>query len=1121
MNCPHCQHENDATARFCEECGGALGARTCANCDLELKPAAKFCPSCGTPAGPASDATPVREPRAYTPKHLADKILQSKSALEGERKQVTVLFADVQGSMDLAEELDPEEWHQILDRFFQILTKGVHRFEGTVNQYTGDGIMALFGAPIAHEDHAQRACYAALHLRDEIARYATSLRREHGVRFAARMGLHSGEVIVGKIGDDLRMDYTAQGHTVGLAQRMEALAEDGKPYLTEATAKLVDGFFELDDQGELNIKGASTPVRVFALLRPGAARSRVDLASRKGLSHFVGRDEELASLVSTFKEADAGRGQVVGLVAGPGVGKSRLLKEFANHVRAAGAVVAESHCASHGRNVPLLSYLQARRELFGLEDRDDPVTVRRKITARFDEMYPELREYIPLWCDLFGAPDTDHPAPPMSPEERHRLLIEWEKRSHGAIAQTRDSCVVVLVEDLHWLDAASEAIIESIVAITPSYRHMFLCTYRPEYSPPWVSKSFYRQVPLPTLTEAAAGSLIGTLLGSELADSELARLLQDRCGGTPFFVEEMIQSLAESRYLEGERGAYRLTRAVRDIPLPSTVQSVLAARIDRLDEREKHVLQTASVIGRVFSRDILTAVTHDAAIDDALSTLVDAELVHEECVYPEVEYAFKHALIQDVAYASQLKGRRTDLHVRVAAALEHHYAQQLDEKAALLAQHWEAAGEALAAARWHRRAAEWVGRTDLSAATRHWESVRRLRRQAPDDREAAALGVAACRHLLQNMSFRVAVNLDDARALLDEGQALASKIEDRRAFLYLSMIYSRVLGGDGDVAANLELAVENQRAALEIDDVVVQANAATFLVDALNVSGALPELLRVAESEITRIPRHTPREGWLWGSNHHTFIRSVRAFGLIWVGRLPEALDELREVLRLTEEDRTPEIAGYAFFYTAEASYQAGDTNRTLANARWIQTVSDARPKHLGLRAHTPFAFGFAHLAAGRTPEAVVAFRTALDHHRRVDKAYAGKAASYLAEALLQTGDPAPAQAAAEEAIALCRRSLRAVYEAAAHGVLARALLRSDGASARTDAEAALANAAALIERTGAHTLAPALCEWRAELAATLGDEATQRQLLHEAQDGYTAIGAPGHAARLATALAS
>ncbi len=1121
MKCLHCQHQNDTTARFCEACGATLDAPTCTRCGTELKAAAKFCPSCGTPAGHPAQAPPERDPRAYTPKHLADKILQSKSALEGERKQVTVLFADVKGSMDLAEGLDPEEWHQILDRFFQILTKGVHRFEGTVNQYTGDGIMALFGAPIAHEDHAQRACYAALHLRDEIARYATSLKREHGVRFAARIGLHSGEVVVGRIGDDLRMDYTAQGHTVGLAQRMEALAEDGKPYLTEATAKLVDGFFELDDQGELNIKGASTPVRVFALLRTGTARSRVDLVGRTGLSRFVGRDEELASLISTFNEADSGRGQVVGLVAGPGVGKSRLLREFANHARTAGATVAESHCASHGRNVPLLSYLQGRRELFDLEDRDDPVAVRRKIKARFDDMYPELREYVPLWCDLFGTPDPDHPVPPMSPEERHRLLIDWEKRSHGAIAETRNSCVVVLVEDLHWIDAASEAIIESIVAITPSYRHMFLCTYRPEYSPPWVSKSYYRQLPLPTLTGAAAGTLIGTLLGSELADSELAQLLQDRCGGTPFFVEEMIQSLAESGYLEGERGAYRLTRPVQDIPLPSTVQSVLAARIDRLDEREKHVLQTASVIGRVFSRDILTAVVQDAGVDDALSTLADSELVYEESVYPEVEYAFKHALIQDVAYASQLKGRRTDLHVRVATALEHHYAQQLDEKAALLAQHWEEAGEALVAARWHRRAAEWVGRTDLSAATRHWESVRMLRRQAPDDHEAAALGVAACRHLLQNMSFRVAVNLEDARALLEEGQALANEIENRRDFLYLSMIYSRVLGGDGDVAGNLELAVENQRAALEIDDVLVQANAATFLVDALNVSGALPELLRVAESERARIPRRTPRDEWLWGFSHYTIIRIIHAFGLTWVGRLPEAFDELREVLRLAEEDRTPEIAGYAFVYTAEANYQAGDANRALENARQVQTVSDARPEHLGLRAHTSFAFGFAHLAAGRAAEAAASFRTALDYHRRVDKAYAGKAASYLAEALLQAGDRAAAQAAAEEAIALCRRSRRAVYEAAAHGVMARALLRSDGTSARRAAESALTDAAALIERTGARTLAPALCEWRAELAATLGDEAAQRRLQREAQHGYEAIGAPGHAARLATELKS
>src|SRR5437899_2153991 len=287
MKCSGCGHENRDAAKFCEECAAPLG-RKCAGCGAELRPVAKFCDECATPV---TGAPPPRsaDPRSYTPNHLAEKILTSRSALEGERKQMTVLFADVKGSMDLAEQVDPEEWHKILDRFFTILSDGIHRFEGTVNQYTGDGIMALFGAPIAHEDHAQRACYAALHLSDALRGYANELRLTRGLSFAVRMGLNSGEVVVGKIGDDLRMDYTAQGHTVGLAQRMEQLAEPGKVYLTEHTAKLVRGLFQLEDLGRLSVKGVQAPVGVFALVGVGPLRTRLDVARARGFSRFVGR----------------------------------------------------------------------------------------------------------------------------------------------------------------------------------------------------------------------------------------------------------------------------------------------------------------------------------------------------------------------------------------------------------------------------------------------------------------------------------------------------------------------------------------------------------------------------------------------------------------------------------------------------------------------------------------------------------------------------------------------------------------------------------------------------------------------------------------------------------------
>jgi class 3 adenylate cyclase len=319
MHCSGCGHANPERTKFCHECGVALVAR-CAGCGSELPPTVKFCGECGAPvagAAPVRRATETELPprNVYTPKHLADKILQSKSALEGERKQVTVLFADVKGSMELAGQLDPEEWHRILDRFFEILTEGIHRFEGTVNQYTGDGIMALFGAPLTHEDHAQRACYAALHLQREIARYATEVKREHGLGFSTRMGIHSGDVVVGKIGDDLRMDYTAQGHTVGLAQRMESLASPDSCYLTAATAALVGGYFALEDLGEFRVKSVAEPVRVHRLLGLGAARTRFDISRARGLSRFVGRAADLRTLEDALEQTDAGNGQVVGVVA--------------------------------------------------------------------------------------------------------------------------------------------------------------------------------------------------------------------------------------------------------------------------------------------------------------------------------------------------------------------------------------------------------------------------------------------------------------------------------------------------------------------------------------------------------------------------------------------------------------------------------------------------------------------------------------------------------------------------------------------------------------------------------------------------------------------------------------
>jgi len=710
LTCAACGATNQAGNRFCGGCGAPL-ARSCPACAHPNPPEQRFCGACGASLQVTEKERPLRDPLAYTPKHLADKILTSRSALEGERKQVTVLFADVKGSMELAQQLDPEAWHAILDRFFSILTEGVHRFEGTVNQYTGDGIMALFGAPIAHEDHAQRACYAALHLRDEIARYATELKREHGVGFQARMGIHSGEVVVGKIGDDLRMDYTAQGHTVGLAQRMESLAEPNTCYLSGATAQLVGGYFELKDLGEFTIKGVAEPAPVFELRGAGALRTRFDVSRARGLSRFVGRDADMQTLDAALAHAREGNGQVVGIVAEAGTGKSRLCFEFLERCRARGLAVDVGRAVAHGKNLPFLPMLEAFRSYFGIADTDADRLVREKIAGRLLLTDESFRELLPVVFEFFGVPDPQRPPPRMDPELKQRQLFAVLRKA--VRQEDAEGQRITLIEDLHWIDAGSEAFLEQWVDAIAGSRGLLLLNFRPEYHAAWMSKSYYRQIPLAPLGPDAVRALLDDLLGGDASIDGLAKAIHQRTGGNPFFTEEVVQSLIESGSLAGTRGSYRLVTPIERLQVPPTVQALLAARIDRLGEREKQVLQAAAVIGKDFPEPILRSVLPDADLGAALRLLKDAEFVYEQSLYPVAEYAFKHPLTQEVALHSQLKEQRRRTHAAVARALEAAHADRLDENAALLAHHHEEAGDAGAAARWHRRAAEWAGLSDI------------------------------------------------------------------------------------------------------------------------------------------------------------------------------------------------------------------------------------------------------------------------------------------------------------------------------------------------------------------------------------------------------------------------
>ena len=1125
MNCPSCGHENREGAAFCGGCGQSLaGEQRCPQCDSPNPAGQRFCDSCGNSLIATNAAQETRDPRSYTPKHLADKILQSKSALEGERKQVTVLFADVKGSVELSGQLDPEEWHRILDRFFQILTDGVHRFEGTVNQYTGDGIMALFGAPIAHEDHAQRACYAALALHDDLAEPAREVKREYGLTFSTRMGIHSGEVIVGKIGDDLRMDYTAQGVTVGLAARLEGLASPDTIYLSDASAALVSGYFELDDLGEFRLKGLEEPVRVHQLAGASPLRTRFDVSRPRGLTRFVGRDADMGTLESALEQASAGRGQVVGAVAEAGTGKSRLCFEFLERCRARGIAVHESGGVAHGKNIPFLPMLQVFRSHFRIEDDDDPQTVREKIARRLLTMDAGFRDALPLVFEIFGAPDPDNPVPEMGPDERQRRLFGVLRRATQGEREPR----VSLLEDLQWLDATSERFLEEWVDALPGSNTLLLVNFRPEYHADWRQKSWYRQIPLAPLGPKATQELLDDFLGHDPSVVGLGDRIHERTEGNPFFTEEVVQTLIELGRLEGERGAYRLAEPVASLEIPATVRSLLAARIDRLAEREKHVLQAAAVLGKEFSEPILEAVAElpRGDLTEALAALKGGEFLYEESLYPIAEYTFKHPLTQEVALGSQLQDRRRRLHAAAARALEEARADRLDESAALLAHHWEEAGDSREAARWHCRAAEWVGLGDPVGAFRHWQRVRDLGTPlAGDDDEIAQLCLRACRAILLLGGWRLGVSDSAVRALTDQARSLAERFGDRTA---LATLLSAESISTGLLRGDMRGFYEKQRAARALlgedasreDRIFVH----TSVVFSTYVIGRVAEAVPLFD-ELIELGAGDPRAGLAGiGFGIIAWGQSMGSQALAMAGRFDEAAERNEQAIRLARKHGLSENLGWALGASAQIALWAGSVLTGAPDPRaaavesleHAEDVGASRARELGL-----LYLACAERFVGNFEAADRNAAEALDLIREegTGQDYRVALISTRSVAQRELGNAVGALELAREAVDLAERQPCLHWGIDARLALARAWLAVEGPAAREDVEACLERASEWLGESGARAFEPQILEVRAELAGVVGNQASRERELREAHRLYTEMGATGHAKRLAKEL--
>ena len=635
-----------------------------------------------------SDRAPVPvSPQTYTPRYLAEKILTSRHALEGERKQVTVLFADIKGSLELLADRDPEEARKLLDPILDLMMAAVHRYEGTVNQVMGDGIMALFGAPLAHEDHAVRACYAALAMQESIRRYAAEVRRGHGIEVQIRVGLNSGEVVVRAIGSDLRMDYSAVGQTTHLAARMEQLAIPGSTRLTGETLRLAEGFVQVVAIGPIPVKGMAEPVDVFELAAPSATRTRLQVAAGRGLTRFVGRSQELDHLRQALEKARGMQGQVVAVVGEPGVGKSRLLWEFIHSHRMQDWLVLESSSVSYGKASAYLPVIDLCKSYFRIEARDDARSVREKVTGKLLTLDESLRAMVPGFLALLDVPTEDASWDALDAGQRRRRTVDGLRRMLLRESQIQPLCLVF--EDLHWVDAETQSLLDALVESLPTARTLLFVNYRPEYSHGWGSKTYYSQLRLDPLPAESAAELLRTLLGETEELDPLRHLLMERAEGVPFFLEESVRTLVESGALDGERGGYRLARPFATIQVPATVQAILAARIDRLPPEDKTLLQTAAVIGKDVPFALLQAIVDmpEDAVRMGLARLQAAEFLYETALFPELEYTFKHALTQEVAYSGLLQERRRALHARIVRVFEALYPERTSERASWLTLH--------------------------------------------------------------------------------------------------------------------------------------------------------------------------------------------------------------------------------------------------------------------------------------------------------------------------------------------------------------------------------------------------------------------------------------------------
>ena len=1103
--CPSCGHQNPAGQKFCGECGAGLAGA--AKPSAVVPPATPVTAQEPVPSPPATSglSSSYREadPVAYTPKHLAEKILTSKSAIEGERKRVTVMFADVSGFTAMSERLDAEDVHAIMDRAFAAILEAVHRYEGTINQFLGDGVMALFGAPIAHEDHPHRALSAALAIQEGLKPLQDDVRRTHGLEFRVRMGINTGGVVVGAIGKDLRMDYTAVGDTTNLAARFLGLAQPGQIVVSRRTQHLTDGFFVFEDLGEFQVKGKAEPVRAYALISEVRGRTRLEVSKERGLTPLVGRDHELRRLTEAYRRADGGHGAIVLVEGDAGVGKSRLLYEFLRTLDGARIVELEATCASYYRSMAYRPVSELVRRHLGLAEGIDREQIRKRVDERLLDLGLEGEDRGVLIPHFLGVS-----APP---EFLNRVSgAQLKERTFGALRdlflRTSESALVLLVvENVHWLDASSEEFFAHLARGLPDHRVLLILSTRPDYAAAWLSPPLAETIRVERLQAEEIRGMVRTLLSAHEVSEKLFKILVEKSEGNPLYVEEILRQLQETAGLVVEDGEARLQGS--DVTVPATIHDIIAARVDRLAQQLKQTLQGAAIIGRRFGVSLVSRVLEVLGdqVADHLRDLHGLDFVFPSAQEPELMYSFKHALTQDVVYASVLERRRRRYHAVAGYGLEELYAGRIDEVVELLAHHFGRSGEAEKAVDYALLAAEKAQRrwANTEALAYFDDALRRL--SAMPDTEANRLRRIDAVVKQAEVKFALGRQAEHIQALegIREVVEGVSDMRRRATWYYWTGFLHSLTGARPQVAIGYCRQAEAIADGAGLDD--IKAFTECCLAQVCAMAGELEDAVAAGEHAL----EHFEARGNIWWACRTLWALSSAASVM---GEWSRGLEYCRRALEHGQavNDLRLKVAGW--WRTGSTHVQRGDVDTGLRCCAEALALSPIPFDGANIKA----VRGYGLIKAGKTEAGIAELSEALAW---LDQSHLGYLrafyALWLAEGYLRRGERSRARTIVEEILTASHGEVSPRIEGIAERLLGEALVSDDPAAAANHLDAAMR----IFERMGARNELAKVQVARALLRRGAGDLAGARQLLQSALALFEALGTLDEPARVREAL--